>query len=361
MQDKEFFILLNIILFRFSADEKSLNTRQKRHFHYLHPMRWTVDFKISKSPFPISHQSKILSMGSCFAKTIGYRMQAAKFDILVNPFGTIFHPLILAELLDHALFQDSMDKQGVLQREELFFHYTAHSDLRARSKEALKQSYESQVAAMHDYLKSGTHLILTFGTAWIYEHETFGRVANCHKQPQSLFRKRLADLEEMTLSLSHVFGNFSRVFPDLKIILTVSPVRHVKDGISENQLSKSLLRVLCSQLENKLSNVSYFPSYEILMDELRDYRFYKSDLIHPTEEAEDYIWEKWQQSFFSENTRNKLDEIRKVQLEIAHRPFNPESASHRKFLQNLLAKLERLNAEFEFSEEIQSTKSRLIS
>ena len=322
-------------------------------------MRWSIDFPIPDSPFPMSHQSKILSMGSCFAQTIGQKMKNAKFDVLVNPFGTIFHPLNLADLLDHALFQDPLEKDGMLERNGLFLHYATHSDVVGKSPEELTELYFQKLSLTRSYLEQGTHLILTLGTAWIYEHETFGRVANCHKQPQKLFEKKLTTLEEMEMGLWSVLDNFSRAFPNLKIILTLSPVRHIKDGVAENQLSKSLLRVLCANLERRMSSVSYFPAYEIIMDELRDYRFYKSDLIHPSEEAEEYIWQKWQQAIFPEATREKISEIQKVQLELAHRPFNPDTEAHRKFLQNLLAKLERLNDEFDFSREISEVSSRM--
>ena len=322
-------------------------------------MPWFLDFPIPDSPFPITHQSKILSMGSCFAQVIGQKMLDNKLDVLVNPFGTIFHPKILSQLLTHALFQDPLDELGILEREGLYFHYSAHSDLVGKSKEDLNQIWKEKIEETHRYLSSGSHLILTFGTAWIYEHETFGSVANCHKQPQRIFEKRLSNLEELISDLDVTLGNLSRVFPSLKIILTVSPVRHTKDGIPENQLSKSLLRVLCHELEKRFPNVAYFPAYEILMDELRDYRFYKSDLIHPSEEAENYIWEKWKKSFFSEKTQEKVKEIEMINLGLAHRPLNPESESHRKFLQNLLTKLERMNKEFDFSKEIKSIKTEL--
>jgi hypothetical protein len=322
-------------------------------------MRWSIDFSIPHFPFPMSHQSKILSIGSCFAQTIGQKMKDAKFDVLVNPFGTIFHPHNLADLLDHALFNDPLDEEGVLEMEGLFLHYSTHSDVVGKSVQELKENYDQRLKVTKSYLEQGTHLILTLGTAWIYEHESFGSVANCHKQPQKLFKKSISKLEEMEMSLWHVLDNFSRVYPNLKIILTVSPVRHIKDGISENQLSKSMLRVLCSNLERRMESVSYFPAYEIMMDELRDYRFYKIDRIHPTEEAENYIWEKWKSTVFSSETQSKAAEIQKVQLELAHRPFNPESTSHQKFLQNLLAKLERLNAEFDFSREIQEVSKKL--
>ncbi|MFN3997616.1 GSCFA domain-containing protein [Algoriphagus sp.] len=322
-------------------------------------MNWFIPFEIPTSAHPIAHNSKILSMGSCFAQTIGQKMLDAKFDVLVNPFGTIFHPLNLSDLLDHALFNDPLDEEGILEMDGLFLHYSTHSDVIGKTPEDLKETYDKRLKLTKTYLESGTHLILTLGTAWIYEHESFGRVANCHKQPQKLFKKSLSSLQEMEMGLWSVLDNFSRVYPNLKIILTLSPVRHIKDGIPENQLSKSILRVLCANLERRMESVSYFPAYEIMMDELRDYRFYKTDRIHPTEEAENYIWEKWKSAVFSSETQSKVAEIQKVQLELAHRPFNPESTSHQKFLQNLLAKLERLNGEFDFSKEIELTKQML--
>ncbi|MEB2779680.1 GSCFA domain-containing protein [Algoriphagus sp. C2-6-M1] len=322
-------------------------------------MQWSTPFTIPESPFPISHQSKILSLGSCFAQTIGQKLFDTKFDCLVNPFGTIFHPMILGDLLDHAIFQDKLEENGLIEWDGMHFYLGAHSDLHGNSIEQLKKNYALQLAEIKKYLETGTHLILTFGTSWIYETQDFGRVANCHKLPQKLFLKRLVPLEEMVSHLGHVFGNISRAYPQLKIILTVSPVRHTKDGIPENQLSKSLLRVLCATLENRFSEVSYFPAYEIMMDELRDYRFYKADLIHPSEVAENYIWEKWIATHFTSETKAKVDQIQKIRLELSHHPLNPKSEAHRKFLQNLLQKLERLNTEFDFLKEIEFTKTQL--
>lgn len=322
-------------------------------------MRWSIDFTIPDSPFPISHHSKILSMGSCFAQTIGQKMADAKLNILINPFGTIFHPLALEGLLDKAVFSDSFDENLILERDGLFFHFEAHSDLVGKTKAELLEKLNRKRDLVLDFLKTGTHLILTLGTAWGYELHNQGLVANCHKQSQSLFTKRLWNVEEMRLPLDVLFHNLHQINPNLKIFLTLSPVRHLKDGISENQLSKSMLRVLCAELEKSHAHLTYFPAYEVMMDELRDYRFYKSDLIHPSEEAENYIWEKWKKAIFSSETRDKVSEIEKIKLELAHRPLNPDSASHRKFLQNLLSKLERLNAEFDFSKEIQSVKPEM--
>lgn len=322
-------------------------------------MRWSIDFPIPASPFPISHSSKVVSLGSCFAQTIGSKMQAAKFEVLVNPFGTLFHPLNLADLLKQAIPAAPMNSAGIVEREGVFVHYGAHSDVKGVTRAQLEENYTRQILALHHFLKEASHLVLTLGTAWIYQHKEFGRVANCHKQAAVHFEKKLSSLEELENGLRPVLKLLTELNPNLKIILTLSPVRHTKEGISENQLSKSMLRVLCAQLEQQNEAVTYFPAYEILVDELRDYRFYKSDLVHPSEEAENYIWEKWQQFSFSKGTQQKVVEIQKIQLDLAHLSFNPDSEAHRKFLQNLLGKLERMQGEFDFSKEIQDLTSRL--
>ncbi|MDG1277352.1 MAG: GSCFA domain-containing protein [Algoriphagus sp.] len=322
-------------------------------------MKWSIDFPIPNYPFPISHQSKILSLGSCFAQTIGQKMIDAKFDCLVNPFGTIFNPISLEILLKSAFYENQFEESLICERDGLYFHYYAHSDLWGKTKTELLGKLQAKREETKVHLEQGTHLVLTLGSAWVYDLEGFKTVANCHKQPGKLFNKRLLTLEEMESRLLLLFDNFSTLNPNLKVILTVSPVRHIKDGISENQLSKSQLRVLCANLERRFSSVSYFPAYEIMMDELRDYRFYKSDLIHPNEEAENYIWQKWQTSHFDSDTIIKTEEIRKVNLELAHRPLNPKSDSHHKFLEKLIQKLERLNSEFDFSKEIIQVQKQL--
>jgi hypothetical protein len=322
-------------------------------------MRWSIDFPIPASPFPISHSSKVVSLGSCFAQTIGKKMQAAKFEVLINPFGTLFHPLNLADLLQQAILAVQMNSVGIVEREGVFVHYGAHSDVKGATPTELQENYSLQMQCLHQSLKKASHLVLTLGTAWLYSHRDFGRVANCHKQPAALFEKKLSSLEELENGLGSVLKELLQRYPNLQLILTLSPVRHTKEGIAENQLSKSLLRVLCARLAQNLEAVTYFPAYEILVDELRDYRFYKSDLVHPSEEAENYIWEKWQQFSFSPETQQKVAEIQKIQLELAHRSFNPDSEAHRKFLHNLLGKLEKMQGEFDFSEEIQDVKSRL--
>jgi hypothetical protein len=323
-------------------------------------MHWFTEFSIPKSQFPISHQSKILSMGSCFAQTIGQKMKDSKLNVLVNPFGTIFHPIALSELLLSSINQKPLDEHLILERNESFFHYLTHSDLVGNTKGDLLEKINLQLHTTYNHLLDSTHLILTLGTAWTYQLKTTNSlVANCHKQPADLFEKRILSLEEMTISLKTAFETILAKNPTLKIILTISPVRHIKDGIPENQLSKSLLRVLCAELEKTFATSCYFPAYEIMMDELRDYRFYKSDLVHPSEQAENYIWEKWGDSFFTPLTHKKVTQLTKITQDLQHRPLNPTSKSHQEFLQKLLQKLERLQPEFDFSTEIKNIGDRL--
>ncbi|MBN7818001.1 GSCFA domain-containing protein [Algoriphagus pacificus] len=323
-------------------------------------MQWTTSFEIPSFPNLVTHEDKILSMGSCFAESMGKRMLDSKFDILINPFGTIFNPISLQKLLKMALESSAFPGDLYLEREDLHFHYLAHSQVMGFSLEELRGKLAGELSLTKDYLENGNLLILTLGTAWIYELAESGeQVANCHKQPGNLFKKRLLSLTEMSDTLASTFSELFEFNPQLNIILTLSPVRHTKDGIPENQLSKSILRVLCADLSSQFDKVSYFPSYEIMVDELRDYRFYKPDLIHPTTQAEDYIWKKWKKSVLSEETYKLAEQIEKIKTELSHRPFNPKSESHQKFLRNLKEKLERLNTQFDFSSELEKVNAEL--
>jgi len=323
-------------------------------------MQLTTSFDIPIHPKPISHGDKILSLGSCFAESMGERMRQSKIDILINPFGTLFHPIPICQLLEAALEEKHLPENMFLKRDGLHFHYWTHSKVVGHSFEELREKLTGEQLLIKKFLIKSDYLILTLGTAWLYElSDTSKAVANCHKQPGKLFSKRLTGIEEMSNYLKKVISLLSGLNPNLEIILTVSPVRHIKDGIPENQLSKSLLRVLCGEFERQFGHIHYFPSYEIMVDELRDYRFYKPDLIHPTEQAEEYIWEKWKISLFPKDTQSLMDQIKSVQLELAHRPLNPKSDAHQKFLKNLKEKLERLNSQFDFSSELEKVNTEL--
>lgn len=323
-------------------------------------MNWFLDFPIPSYPNPISHSSKVLCLGSCFAEHMGRKLSDGRIDTLVNPFGILFHPLAILEILASASEGKLFDEKFILEREHLFFHFFAHSEIKATSRQKLIAVLKEKLEQIKDYLSTGSHLIITWGTAWVYELKEQNQiVANCHKQPGKLFEKHLLELEEMETKSKKVISALEKKYPNLKLILTLSPVRHTKDGIPENQLSKSLLRVLSQRLADHFPQVNYFPAYEIMMDELRDYRFYKEDKIHPSDEAINYIWKKFITAYSSLETHQKIRELYKIHQEIQHRPLNPESSEYRRFLAQLEQKLERLDAEFDFSKQLTEVRSQL--
>lgn len=323
-------------------------------------MNWFLEFPIPSYPFPISHDSRVLSLGSCFADHIGDKLEKSRINALVNPLGIAFHPLAIMNHLSKAINGEAFEESGLLEKEDLFFHYLTHSEIKASSKQELIKLLNQKLHEIRTFLDRGTHLIITLGTAWVYELvDTSQIVANCHKQPSVRFKKRLLTLEEMEEESSALISRLQEKYPDLKLILTVSPVRHVKDGVPQNQLSKSLLRILSQRLCDQFEQVNYFPAYEIMMDELRDYRFYKIDKIHPTEEAVDHIWKKFIAAYTSKETQEKINNIQKIEREIQHRPLNPESSEYRRFLAQLEKKLERLDGEFDFSKQLSAIRNQL--
>lgn len=323
-------------------------------------MLFRTEFPIQPFEPKINYKSKVFSIGSCFSTMIGEKLLQSKFSTLNNPFGTIYNPVSLFHLLEKALSKSALDPSLLLQFQQIYFHYSVHSSISAYHKQELFEKIEANLSLTEAFLTHASHLFITFGTAHIYELKASGKqVANCHKQPQSLFNKRLLKLVEMKSSFKEFYTLQKKINPEAQIILTVSPVRHIREGIPENQVSKSLLRVLSHQLSEEFEDVSYFPSYEYMMDDLRDYRFYKEDMVHPTTQAEDYIWGFFQECYFDKSTIERVKLIEGILNSLAHKPFHSESQSHQQFLQNLLQKMERMNQDFDFSKEIKEVKNKL--
>lgn len=288
----------------------------------------------------IDHSQQIISLGSCFAETMGSRLANAKFNVLANPFGVIYHPSAIKHLLELSLNPPKSIEDGFDQHNGIHFHYDFHSSLSQDSKTKLQTAIYASIGNTAEAIQKADWLILTFGTAFRYYLKTEKRpVANCHKMPAKLFDKRLSDGNEMLEDLNHVLQSIRKQRPNLNVIVTVSPVRHTKDGMEENMMSKSLLRVLCGQFAKENSFVHYFPSYEIMMDELRDYRYYKADLIHPTELAEDIIWTRFAESYFSKDTADLISQLESIQHDLSHRIMQPKSEAAAKFLNALERKI----------------------
>ncbi|MDO9554304.1 GSCFA domain-containing protein [Rhodonellum sp.] len=323
-------------------------------------MQWTTAFEIPSFEPKINHDAVLYSIGSCFSSTIGEKLQDRKFNMVNNPFGTLFNPVSICQAMEDSILEMPVNTDLILIRDGLYLHFGMHSDVVAYSKESLDRLIQKKQHLSKVQLEKATHILITFGTAWVYEYGNSDQiVANCHKQPAGLFEKRLLKTEEITKAFASFLSILQQFNPKAKIILTVSPVRHTKDGIPENQLSKSILRLACHEIVTEFPNAHYFPSYEIMMDELRDYRFYKEDLVHPTEQAEEYIWEKFMMAWIDPKSFPIIKEVESIKKDLAHRPFNVESPAHLKFLENLHKKLERMSHDFDFSKEIDQLRKQV--
>ncbi|MFK7773278.1 MAG: GSCFA domain-containing protein [Saprospiraceae bacterium] len=302
------------------------------------------------SPFQINHKSGVLCMGSCFAEHIFERLDGFKFSTLLNPFGIIFNPISIAKSLEILL-----DENRLFEEKDLFQHlggwhsFQHHGSFSNPSEELVLEKINNALLEARVFLKKAEFLVLTFGTSNVFVSEKTGQVvANCHKVPQKYFIHKKLSSDEIILTLDDIFRKLAETFPQLKIITTVSPVRHIRDGLVENQVSKAKLLVALDNLASLHSHLAYFPSYEIMMDDLRDYRFYKKDLIHPNEMAVDYIWDFFSKTFFGEKTIELNTKLEKLNIAKAHRPFHPQSEEHLKFKKSQLVKIGELEKESPF-------------
>ena len=320
-----------------------------------------TEIQATPASFSIDLQDRLLTMGSCFADQIGQKLFDYKFPTLANPLGTVYNPISIHQNLLAAL-QEKVMPNGLVQRDLHWFHFDFHSRWSGVHSDNLINQLNQRLTEVKSHLRQTQVIFLTYGTAWVYERlENDTIVANCHKMPAVNFRKRLLRLEEIIQSFQEVMNQLYALQPAIKIILTVSPVRHVKDTLPLNAVSKSLLRVACHQLTMEHQNVHYFPAYEILIDDLRDYRFYDRDLIHPNEVAVDYLWEKFSDTYFAAVTKDFIKEWDSIKNALHHRPFLSGSESHQKFLLHTLKQLQNLSNTVDVRKEIQLIQSQLTS
>ena len=318
-------------------------------------MNLQTQVPLQQAEHQFDYQSQLLLLGSCFVENIGKKLDYNKFRSLQNPFGILFHPKAIENLLSKSIHAFSYTEEDIFYHNERWHCFDAHSDLSDVSKEELLRKLNNGLKDTRLQISKLTHIIITLGTAWVYRNNTLNAiVANCHKVPQKEFSKDLLSVESIVKSLENTIGLIKSTNPDAQIIFTVSPVRHLKDGFVENQQSKAhLITAILHVLEKNvtLSAVEgYFPSYEIMMDELRDYRFYKSDMVHPNELAVDYIWEKFKDVWISREAFATMDKVEEIQRGLKHRPFNPDSKEHQKFLNSLQGKIAYVQKEYSFIE-----------
>ena len=302
----------------------------------------------------MDYTSKVLLLGSCFTENIGGKLDYFKFQNIQNPFGVIYNPVSLEKLVLRALNETFFTKEDLFQHNGLWHCFEVHSIHSEIDKELLLSRLNQQLKSFKEQLFLASHIVITLGSAWVYWYKNTNElVANCHKISQQEFQKELLPVEIIAKSLESILSEVQKINPKTTFIFTVSPVRHLKDGFFENTRSKAHLitgihKIIEKPLHVQSRSLHYFPSYEIMMDELRDYRFYAKDMLHPNEIAIDYMWEKFKFVWIAPTTEKLQKDIDVIQKGLLHRPFHPESEEHLKFKALLHSKMEEIQKQLPY-------------
>lgn len=308
----------------------------------------TVDFKIPSASFQIDHKDSLLFIGSCFSEDIGNKAKFFGFNSLSNPFGTTFHPAVIVRNIKKALAQEPLSKKEIIEHQGVYFSWDTSGKIFGYSEEEIIKQYTRIQGKFRESLLKSKVLFITLGTAFGYDLITEEYVvANCHKQPSTIFNKRLYSVNQMLEEWIDIINVLKDLNPVLEIVFTISPVRHIRDGLIENNRSKAVLIDLVNQITSK-KEVHYFPSYEIMIDELRDYRYYKIDKIHPSDEAISYIWRKFSEIYFNQDTNDINQKVEKLRLGMQHKTFYKESLAFKSFQDNLKTQLQSFKEDYPF-------------
>jgi hypothetical protein len=325
-------------------------------------MDFRTEIEVAPTRFKISTDSKIMTVGSCFSEVIGGQLTDNKLQCLCNPYGTVFNPCSIFKLINNSLQNQPVFKHLFLENNGIWQHYDFHSKFYGNSKEELERELNTTHKNVNQFLRKANFLIITLGTSIVHQLiENRQVVSNCHKTPATSFKKEMLNVQEILMRFRLMHDALKMQNNKIKILLTVSPVRHTRETLQLNSVSKSILRTACYHLEQGFDDVHYFPSYEIMMDDLRDYRFYAADMIHPNEQAEQYIFEKFAQTYFTEDLNNFLIEWNKIKMSLNHRPIQADTPAHQKFLADLLEKLDILGKKIDVSNEIEMVRSQLVA
>jgi len=307
-------------------------------------MQLITEIKRPQAVPNIHFDHKIATLGSCFSEHIGQQFARYYWDSLVQPFGTYFNPISLLRLLESVALNKTPDSSRYTEYDEVYYHYDYPHTLYGRSPTELQHTIDSKAKACHDFLQSADFLVITLGTATVYTLNTTV-VANCHKQAQQHFEKTTLPYEHIQQSLNSIVHLLETYYPQIQCIWTISPVRHIRDGLELNQLNKSMMRAAVHSICN-LDKHWYFPSYEIVIDSLRDYRFYDADLIHPNSMAIHYIWDKLAEWCFDIETKNYINSARKIHLAKQHRVQNVYSNAHLQFVKQTNSYIQSFNESY---------------
>ena len=301
-------------------------------------MKFRTEIEITSLGVKIGYENRVLALGSCFAAHIARKLAGAKFRVAENPSGILFNPLSIA-----AAIRSYADPAPVTRGElgfdgEVWHHFGFHGDFSAPTADEALQKMNAARQAGADALRTADRIVLTFGTAWVYERQGEA-VANCHRRPAAEFTRRRLGVDEIVTAFADLMAG---PLGGREVILTVSPVRHLGDSLAGNAVSRAALRLAAEELAERFPDVHYFPAYEILNDDLRDYRFYADDLVHPSPQAVEYVWEKFSATVLSEQARRLLPDVRHIVVAAAHRPRNPQSATYREFCRRRLEEIAAL-------------------
>lgn len=311
------------------------------------------DYRTTIHPEPsensIGYESSAIFLGSCFTENIGNIMLDHKFPVLINPFGVLYNPSSVRQSLEILLDKRNFDEKDLYHFNDQWLSFYHDTEFSNPDKDLCLEKINDSLSNARSFLKKANYLIITFGTAWVYKFkETESIVSNCHKIPAKEFQRVKLTVEDIFVQWAKLLNRLDDFNPDLKLILTVSPVRHWKDGAVQNQLSKSTLILAINHIKKLFDNVEYFPAYEIMMDDLRDYRFYADDMLHPSKVAVEYIWEQFKSTYFNDETKKILKEVGKIVQAENHRPFNAETESFKKFQENTENKKKELESKYSF-------------
>jgi len=319
-----------------------------------------MEFRLEYTPQSpvkkIDINDKIFLIGSCFTEHIYTQLDQSKFSCIQNPNGTLFNPFSIFKAIDSYINLDLPSDNDLFFKNSLWNNWDFHSSLSHENKNTALEGMIAQVQKAHHFIKHADWLFITLGSGYVYQQDDKSIVANCHKLPNAYFTKRLLDPEEIIGGFRSLYERLRSFNTDIRVIFTISPVRHLRDGFVENNRSKAILIHAVDRIIQYVPDCHYFPSYELIIDDLRDYRFYAEDMVHPNYLATKYVWDKFCSSMINGRSREMMKEIAQLHLAVTHKPMHPNSEDHIKFIdkyRDLAISLAERFPELDFSREIE--------
>ncbi|MDP2386646.1 MAG: GSCFA domain-containing protein [Bacteroidota bacterium] len=310
-------------------------------------MKFKLEFDIAPFASKINPDGKLFFAGSCFSENIASLFEKYKFDIVSNTHGILYNPHSIARSIFDCVEKRTYTEQDLFYANESWNSFNHHGRFSNSDKKNCLDEINKQISKAHELLKKCKHLFITFGSAFIYKHIESGLfVGNCHKIPQKQFQKIILSKEEVIDQYKKLVKNLKEINPGINIVFTASPVRYIRDGVAENNLSKAILLQAVHELVAAHEHCFYFPSYEIVNDELRDYRFFEADMVHPNQLAIDYVWERLSEVCFGSGTKELISELDLILNAASHKPFNESSEAHKKFKETYFKKCDELKRKF---------------